>query len=174
MRDRIQPESIDLIYLDPPFNSNATYGLLFKDATGEAVQAQAEAFRDSWEWGDAAAESYDDVMRASGDIALALKGLKAWIGQNAMMAYLAMMAARLLEMRDALKQTGSLYLHCDPTASHYLKLLLDAVFGHECFRNEVIWKRTGSHNSAKRYGPVHDVIFYYTKSDSATWNSLRV
>jgi site-specific DNA-methyltransferase (adenine-specific) len=113
-------------------------------------------------------------MRASGDVALALKGLKAWIGQNAMMAYLAMMAARLLELRDVLKSTGSLYLHCDATASHYLKIILDAVFGHESFRNEIIWKRTGSHNSAKRFGPVHDVLLYYVKSDQATWNPLRL
>lgn len=131
LRDRIAPESVDLVYLDPPFNSNATYSLLFKEPTGEAAKAQAEAFRDTWEWSEAAAESYDDVMRASGDIALALKGMKSYIGQNAVMAYLAMMAARLLELRDVLKDTGSLYLHCDPTASHYLKILLDAIFGHE-------------------------------------------
>lgn len=173
LRDRIAPESVDLVYLDPPFNSNATYSLLFKEPTGEAAKAQAEAFRDTWEWSEAAAESYDDVMRASGDIALALKGMKSYIGQNAVMAYLAMMAARLLELRDVLKDTGSLYLHCDPTASHYLKILLDAIFGHENFRNEIVWKRTGSHNSAKRFGPVHDVIFYYTKSAAAIWNTLR-
>ncbi len=95
----------------------------------------------------------------SGDIALALKGMKSYIGQNAMMAYLAMMAARLLELHDVLKDSGLLYLHCDPTASHYLKILLDAIFGHENFRNEIVWK-TGSHNSAKGFGPVHDVIFY--------------
>jgi len=173
LRDRIAPESVDLVYLDPPFNSNATYSLLFKEPTGEAAKAQAEAFRDTWEWSEAAAESYEDVMRASGDVALALKGMKAWIGQNAMMAYLAMMSARLLELRDVLKDTGSLYLHCDPTAAHYLKVLLDAIFGHENFRNEIIWKRTGSHNSARRFGPVHDVIFYYTKSGDATWNTIR-
>jgi len=170
LRDHINPESIDLVYLDPPFNSNATYGLLFKEPSGVAAQAQAEAFRDTWEWGDAAAESYEDVMRASGDVALALKGLKAWVGENAMMAYLAMMAARMLELRDALKPTGSLYLHCDPKASHYLKMILDAIFGHENFRNEVIWKRTYAHGGANRWGDVHDSILFYTKSENFTWN----
>jgi adenine specific DNA methylase Mod len=170
LRERIRPETVDLVYLDPPFNSNANYNVLFREDSGAAAEAQAEAFRDTWEWGENAASAYADVLRASGDVALALKGLKAWIGQNAMMAYLAMMAARLLELRDVLKPTGSLYLHCDPKASHYLKILLDAVFGHENFRNEVIWKRTGSHNSARRYGPVHDVILFYSRSDRPVWN----
>ncbi|AWM23461.1 DNA methyltransferase [Sinorhizobium fredii] len=170
LRERIHPESVDLIYLDPPFNSNASYNVLFREDDGALPEAQAEAFRDTWHWGEHAAAAYDDVMRSSGDVALALKGMKAWIGQNAMMAYLAMMAARLLELRDVLKPTGSLYLHCDPKASHYLKILLDAVFGHENFRNEVIWKRTGSHNSARRYGPVHDVLLFYGKSEQAIWN----
>lgn len=170
LRERIHPESVDLIYLDPPFNSNANYNVLFREDSGAPPEAQAEAFRDTWEWGDQAAEAYEDVMRASGDVALALKGLKAWIGQNAMMAYLAMMAARLLELRDVLKPTGSLYLHCDPKASHYLKTLLDAVFGHENFLNEVVWKRASAHNRAKRWGPVHDSILFYSKSSNYTWN----
>ena len=170
LRDYIRPESVDLIYLDPPFNSNASYGLLFKDAAGEAIQAQAEAFRDTWAWGEAAAESYDDVLKAGGDVALALRGIKSWIGQNNMMAYLAMMAARIIEMRDVLKSTGSIYLHCDPKASHYLKMIMDAVFGHESFQNEIVWKRSSSHNRAKRWGPVHDNILFYTKSSRFTWN----
>jgi adenine specific DNA methylase Mod len=169
LRDRINPESVDLVYLDPPFNSNATYGLLFKEPTGVAAQAQAEAFRDTWEWGDSAAQSYDDVLRFGGDVGLALKGIKAWLGQNAMMAYLAMMSARLIELRDVLKPEGSLYLHCDPKASHYLKVILDAIFGHENFRNEVIWKRTFAHGGSNRWGDVHDSILFYSKSDKFTW-----
>lgn len=168
LRERIHPETADLIYLDPPFNSNATYNVLFREGK-IAGDAQAEAFRDTWEWGEPAAAAYDDVLRAGGDIALAIKGLRSWIGQNAMMAYLSMMAARMLEFRDVLKPTGSLYLHCDPKASHYLKTLLDAVFGHENFRNEVIWKRTYAHGGAKRWGDVHDSILFYTKSDEYTW-----
>ncbi|NUJ78785.1 restriction endonuclease [Methylocystis sp. FS] len=169
LRERVQPESIDLVYLDPPFNSNASYNVLFKEGGTIPSEAQAEAFRDTWEWGESAASAYEDVMRSSGDVALALKGLKAWIGQNAMMAYIVMMAARILELRDVLKPTGSMYLHCDPKASHYLKLILDAAFGHENFRSEIIWKRTHSHGSAKRYGPLHDVILFYSKSDNFTW-----
>lgn len=174
LRDRIQPESVDLVYLDPPFNSNASYNVLFKETSGDASEAQAEAFRDTWEWGDSAAQAYEDVMRASGDVALALRGLKSWIGQNAMMAYLAMMAARILEMRDVLKPTGSLYLHCDPKASHYLKSILDAAFGPESFRSEIIWKRTHSHGSAKRYGPLHDVILFYSKTDEYIWTNPKI
>ncbi|MGN6771583.1 MAG: DNA methyltransferase [Rhizobiaceae bacterium] len=170
LRERIQPQSVDLVYLDPPFNSNATYNVLFGEDAVTPAEAQAEAFRDTWVWGEHAAAAYDDVMRASGDVALALRGIKAWIGQNAMMAYLAMMAARLLELRDVLKPTGSLYLHCDPKASHYLKTLLDAVFGHENFQNEIIWKRTSAHSGAKRYGPIHDVILFYSMGPKFTWN----
>lgn len=107
------------------------------------------------------------------DVAEVVRALRSVLGENDMMAYLAMMAVRLLELRRVLKPTGSLYLHCDPTASHYLKIVLDQVFGHENFKNEIIWKRTGSHNSARRFGPVHDVIFYYTVSDESTWIQQR-
>ncbi len=173
LRERIQPESVDLIYLDPPFNSNASYNVLFKEPTGAGAEAQAEAFRDTWEWGDSAASAYEDVMRSSGDVALALKGLKTWIGQNAMMAYVAMMAARILELRDVLKPTGSLYLHCDPKASHYLKIILDAVFGHENFRNEITWKRRVGMSSAvhtsNKFGVITDSILYYAKSETAAF-----
>lgn len=171
LRERVSPESVDLIYLDPPFNSNATYNVLFSERSGAASEAQAEAFRDTWEWGEAAASAYEDVMRASGDIGLVLKGLKPWIGQNAMMAYIAMMAARIIEMRDVLKQTGSVYLHCDPKASHYLKIILDAIFGHENFRNEITWKRrvgmSSAVHSSNRFGVVTDSILYYAKTEHA-------
>lgn len=172
LRDHVKDESVDLVYLDPPFNSNATYNLLFEDAKGEAAGAQVEAFRDTWEWGPNAEESYEDVMRASGDLAIVMKGIRAWLGQNAMMAYLAMMASRLLELRRVLSPTGSLYLHCDPKASHYLKIILDAIFGHECYRNEIIWKRTSGHSDARRYGAVHDSIFFFTRGRDSTWNQV--
>jgi adenine specific DNA methylase Mod len=175
LRERITPESVDLVYLDPPFNSNANYNVLFNESTGTAANAQAEAFRDTWEWGEGAASAYEDVMRSSGDVALALRGFKSWMGQNAMMAYLAMMSARLLELRDAMKQTGSLYLHCDPNASHYLKIILDALFGPAGFRTEISWRRQSAHNDAKQgrkqYGNVRDTILFYTKGDRWKWNT---
>lgn len=169
LRSQVKDESVDLVYLDPPFNSEANYNVLFRESSGDAAQAQAEAFRDTWEWGTTAAEAYDDVIKAGGDLAIVVRGLRSWLGQNAMMAYLAMMAVRFLELHRALKPTGSLYLHCDPKASHYLKVILDAVFGHESFRNEVIWKRTYAHGGANRWGDVHDSILFYSKTDSFVW-----
>ena len=141
---------------------------------GEGAEAQVEAFRDTWKWEESAANAYEDVMRSNGDAAIVLKGFKAWLGQKNLMAYLAMMAARLLELRHVLKPSGSLYIHCDPTASHYLKILLDAIFGHERFQNEIIWKRTSGHSDARRYGSVHDSILFCTASADAanTWNQV--
>lgn len=173
LRDHVQDESVDLVYLDPPFNSNANYNVLFEEQINNGGGAQVEAFRDTWEWGSSAAEAYDDVMRSAGDVALVMKGLRAWLGQSAMMAYLAMMSARLLHLHRVLKQDGSIYLHCDPKASHYLKLVMDSIFDPGNFRSEIIWRRTGSHNKATRWAPIHDVILFYTKSDGYTWNSPR-
>lgn len=172
LREHIKDESVDLIYLDPPFNSNATYNVLFREKGGIPSEAQAEAFRDTWGWGPAAAIAYDEVLRGGGQTAALVASLRAWLGDTAMMAYLAMMTARLIELRRVLKQTGSIYLHCDPTASHYLKLIMDAIFTHQFYRNEVIWKRTGSHGGSKRWGPVHDTILFYTASDEYTWNRV--
>jgi site-specific DNA-methyltransferase (adenine-specific) len=165
--------SVDLIYLDPTFNSNATYNILFAEKSGEKSAAQITAFEDTWQWGKEAAAAYDDVVRGDRPrLAELLRSLRAFLGQNDMMAYLSMMAARLTELHRVLKPTGSLYLHCDPTASHYIKLLLDAIFSPKNFRNEIIWKRTSAHSSAKRLGPIHDTIFYYTKTESFLWNPL--
>ena len=127
-------ECVDLIYLDPPFNSNASYSILFKTPQGQGADAQIEAFDDTWKWGPAASSALMDITQ-SGNHALhtLMQAMKTAIGENAMMAYLAMMAVRLVELHRVLKSTGSLYLHCDPTASHYLKLVLDAVFGPENF-----------------------------------------
>jgi site-specific DNA-methyltransferase (adenine-specific) len=171
LRESIASESVDLVYLDPPFNSQATYNLLFRSPSGDGSQAQIEAFEDTWHWSQEAEVAFDGVMR-SGNTGAAdlLRAVRSFLGENDMMAYLTMMAVRLLELHRTLKKTGSLYLHCDPTASHYLKLVLDAVFGPANFRNEVIWKRYGAHNDSKTYGRVHDVILFYTRSNVCTFH----
>ena len=174
MRQYIDDQSVDLIYLDPPFNSNATYNVLFREANGTASQAQITAFEDTWHWDLKAEATYQDAV-SSGPKKLAdlLQALRQFLGQNDMMAYLTMMAPRLVEMHRVLKPTGSIYLHCDPTASHYIKLLMDSVFDVRRFRNEIIWRRTSSHSDAKRFPRVTDTILYYTRSDDYTWNSQR-
>jgi site-specific DNA-methyltransferase (adenine-specific) len=170
LRERVKDESVDLIYLDPPFNSDANYNVLFKQG-GHASQAQAEAFRDTWDWGDGAESAYDDVIRANGDVALVLSGFRRWLGENAMMAYLAMMTARLIELRRVLKPTGQIYLHCDPTASHYLKIILDAAFDPASYRNEIIWKRSNpkSHGSVN-FPACTDTILRYSKGSKVTFH----
>jgi adenine specific DNA methylase Mod len=166
LREHVKDESVDLIYLDPPFNSDANYNVLFRSPTGQESDAQVEAFRDSWEWADAARDAYADVIEANGDVALVVSSLKKWLGENAMMAYIVMMAARLIELRRVLKPNGSLYLHCDPTASHYLKLVLDAVFGHEKARSEIIWKRTNARGTKGNWPRLHDTILMYGSEDA--------
>ena len=164
---------MDLVYLDPPFNSKRDYNLLFKSPEGTESNAQITAFEDSWHWGQQAVHEFQEVVQGSNThVAELLVALKGFLGTNDMMAYLTMMANRLLELQRVLKPTGSLYLHCDPTASHYLKLVLDGVFGVENFLNEIIWKRTSAHSSAKRYGPSHDVILFYGRSEKALWNPI--
>lgn len=174
LRDHIATGSVDLVYLDPPFNSNANYNILFRSPAGAGADAQIEAFEDTWHWNDAAEDAFDQVARSGADRAFELlRAMRGFLGENDMMAYLAMMAIRLVELHRVLKPTGSLYLHCDPTASHYLKLLLDGVFGLDKYRNEIIWRRTTSHNSARRYGKIADTILFYTKSDDYVWNDVR-
>lgn len=178
LRDHIADESVDLVYLDPPFNSNATYNVLFRSPkTGEQSQAQIEAFEDSWHWNETAELAFDQVIKSgNSEAAEMLRAMRSFLGTNDMMAYLAMMAVRLLELHRVLKPTGSLYLHCDPTASHYLKILLDAVFGPQRFRNEIVWKRSSSHADTKqgmrRGGRIHDIILFYTKTDEYVWNPI--
>ena len=173
LRDSIADESVDLIYLDPPFNSNASYNVLFKGPQGNDSTAQIEAFDDTWHWNDSAEEAFGEVVRSpNAAAATMLRAMRSFLGDNDMMAYLAMMAVRLLELHRVLKPTGSLYLHCDPTASHYLKILLDAVFGARVFRNEIVWKRTTAHSDTKgRFSHESDVILFYTKEDQAIWNT---
>ncbi len=166
--ESVASESVDLVYLDPPFNSNASYNVLFRSPAGAGSQAQIEAFEDTWHWAQEAEGAFDRVMRSgSTDAADMLRAMRSFLGENDMMAYLAMMAARLIELRRVLKPTGSIYLHCDPTAHHYLKLLLDSIFGKENFRSEIIWRRSGAHNSGTtQYGPVHDCILFYSANVS--------
>ena len=166
LRREIPDESVDLIYLDPPFNSNANYGILFREPDGRASNAQIEVFDDTWHWNDSAEDAFDQVRRSGNLRAFdLLNAMRGFLGENDMMAYLAMMAVRLLELHRVLKPTGSLYLHCDPTASHYLKLLLDAVFGPGHFRNEIIWHYRRWTGHARRFQQLHDTIFFYTRSD---------
>ncbi|WP_018242520.1 DNA methyltransferase [Rhizobium leguminosarum] len=164
LRESIVSESVDLIYLDPPFNSDASYNVLFKAPSGEQSAAQIEAFDDSWHWTDAAELAFDEVMTGPhSDAAVMLRAMRSALGENDMMAYLAMMAVRLIELHRVLKPTGSLYLHCDPTASHYLKILLDAIFGALSYRSEIVWKRTNARGTPSNWPHVHDVIFHYSE-----------
>ena len=175
LRQHIADESVDLIYLDPPFNSNATYNVLFRERSGEESAAQITAFDDTWRWNIESELAYQDVItRQAGKIGDLLAALRSFLGQNDMMAYLTMMAQRMVELHRALKPTGSIYLHCDPTASHYLKLLMDAVFGVENFQSEITWQRTSSHNDSKRFGQVKDTILFYSKSNNRKWNRVYV
>ncbi|HEY8767485.1 MAG TPA: DNA methyltransferase [Dehalococcoidia bacterium] len=174
LRSHFPDECVDLIYLDPPFNSSRSYNVLFKEAAMASSPAQIEAFEDTWHWGDSAQHAFEQVaLHGSDDTARLLKALVDALGHNDVTAYLSMMAVRLIELRRVLKPTGSIYLHCDPSASHYLKVVLDSIFGPANFRNEIVWKRTTAHSSAKRYAPIHDVLFYYGKSDQVTWNGPR-
>lgn len=174
LREHIKDESVDLVYLDPPFNSNANYNVLFKAPDGQQSQAQIEAFEDTWHWNPAAAWAYEEVLSSgSTDVAGLLVAMRSFLGDNDMMAYLAMMAVRLIELHRVLKKNGSLYLHCDPTASHYLKILLDAVFGKENYQNEITWKRTSTHSDSKTWSRTSDIILFYTCGDKFTWNTPR-
>lgn len=171
LREHIPDQSVDLIYLDPPFNSKRDYNVLFKTPKGHTSDAQITAFEDSWHWGEQAEREYRELLaHPNTNVAEMVRALRSFLGENDMMAYLVMMANRLLELHRVLKETGSLYLHCDPTASHYLKIVLDAVFGKEFFNSEIVWKRTGAHNDSKTLGNSHDVIFLYTKSNKFNWN----
>jgi len=174
LREHIATDSVDLIYLDPPFNSKRDYSVLFKTPKGHESDAQITAFEDSWHWGEQAEREFNELLHCNNtDVAEMMLALRKFLKENDMMAYLTMMANRLLELHRVLKPTGSLYLHCDPNASHYLKILLDAVFGQKGYRNEIVWQRTNAHNAAKQYGRINDTIFFYTKSEEYTWNDSR-
>ena len=174
LRRHIKDESVDLEYLDPPFNSKATYNVLFGEQNGSRAAAQIKAFDDTWTWDRSAAQAYQQVVEAGGKVSQAMQAFRAFLGDNDMLAYLAMMAPRLVELRRVLKPTGSIYLHCDPTASHYLKMLLDAVFSPENSRNEIIWKRMtpSGFKGKSSIGQSHDVILCYSKSGSFLYNPI--
>lgn len=168
LRNHIDGEIIDLIYLDPPFNSQANYNVLFKSPKGEKSQAQITAFEDTWSWNLESERAIQELKQIRGDLAELLDLLVRTLGKNSLSAYLAMMAIRLVELHRVLKPTGSLYLHCDPTASHYLKMILDIIFEAKNFRNEIIWKRQSAHSDAKyKFPDIADIILFYVKSKQA-------
>jgi site-specific DNA-methyltransferase (adenine-specific) len=180
LRRKCADETVDLCYIDPPFNSKRNYNQIYNNV-GREDRAQAQAFIDTWVWDDRAIYGYGEILdnaqgRFRAQLVELIKGLHAVLGEGSLLAYLVSIALRITEIHRVLKRTGSFYLHCDPTASHYLKLILDAVFVTQGgdYRNEIIWKRTHSHGGAKRYGPIHDVILFYTKSDTYTWEPQHV
>jgi DNA modification methylase len=175
LRRYVPAESVDLIYLDPPFNSRQDYNVLFAEKDGSQSSSQFHAFEDTWEWNKEAARSYEQTVEEGGRVADALRSFRTFLNGSDMLAYLAMMAPRLVELRRVLKETGSIYLHCDPTASHYLKILMDGVFGPQFFRNEISWRRSSAHSDVKqgmkRCGRVRDVLLFYGKGQINVWNS---
>jgi site-specific DNA-methyltransferase (adenine-specific) len=174
LREHIKDESVDLIYLDPPFNSRQDYNVLFAERDGTRSASQIMAFEDTWEWNMDAERAYEEIVERGGRVSDAMRAFKTFLGTSDMMAYLAMMAPRLIELHRVLKVTGSIYLHCDPTASHYLKILMDGVFGTSNFRNEVVWKRTSARSDSHHWNHIHDSLLFYTKSDEYIWNTQYV
>ncbi|MCI0342889.1 MAG: restriction endonuclease [Planctomycetales bacterium] len=172
----MKDETVDLVYLDPPFNSNQDYNVLFAEQPGKRSAAQIRAFEDTWTWDVGAEAAYVEVVEGGGKVADALRAFRTFLGESDMMAYLAMMAPRLVELRHVLKPTGSIYLHCDPTASHYLKMLLDGIFDPRRFRSEIVWKRSSAHSDTKQgrrqHGRIHDILFFYTRGDSWGWTPV--
>src|SRR5450759_3597876 len=164
MRRHIADETIDLVYLDPPFNSSANYNVLFAEKDGSKAISQIQAFTDTWTWNQEGESVFSELVTMGGRVADCLQAFRAFLGECDMLAYLVMMAPRLVELRRVMKPTASIYLHCDPTASHYLKLLMDAVFRPENFVNEILWRRYGAHNDvgqgSKHYGRIHDTLLF--------------
>ena len=166
LRNYIEDESVDLVYLDPPFKSNQDYNVLFRENEGTRAATETKAFSDTWEWNAASAASFQETVDRGGDVALVLQALKSALGANEMLAYLSMMAPRLVELHRVLKPAGSIYLHCDPTASHYLKLLMDAVFRPQNFLNEIIWHYRKWPSGKYKFQRNHDVLLFYAKSST--------
>lgn len=170
MQRHVTDASVDLVYLDPPFQSGKNYNILFEERNGAQSKAQVKAFDDTWQWDSKSREAYEQVVERGGKVSDAMRAFHTILGASDMMAYLAMMAPRLMELKRVLKDTGSIYLHCDTTAGHYLKLLMDSIFEPINFRNQIIWKRTSAHSDSQRYGTNIDLILFYTKSQNFTWN----
>jgi len=173
LRRRVPDGSVDLVYLDPPFNSGTDYAVPSPERDGGEPEGQTFAFGDTWRWGEESEKALGEVSERHESLGELLGLIARSLGKGGLSAYLVMMAVRLIELHRVLKPTGSLYLHCDPTASHYLKAILDQIFGPKNFRSEIVWKRTSAHSSARRWGPVHDVILFYTKGEAYTWNALH-
>jgi len=178
LKNEIADETVDLIYLDPPFQSGRNYNIIFRPEKDgiKGATSQIETFEDTWQWSQKAQDEYEDLIMGKltrlhppQKLIDLMKAMRSYLEECPLMAYLCMMAPRLLEMKRVLKPTGSIYLHCDPTASHYLKLLMDAVFGPRNYRNEITWKRTTAHNDPRRYGANTDIILFYSKSDNYKW-----
>ena len=183
LRTHIADESVDLVYLDPPFNSGRDYNAVFEDggdADGKKTSAQVKAFTDTWKWDDVANAAYNEIVQdTSGEprrikLAETMKAFRVVLGTGSTLAYLSMMAPRLVELRRVLKPTGSLYLHCDPVASHYLKMLLDGIFGRENYRNEIVWCYSTSGRGKREFSWKHDTILFYSKSKDYYWNESGV
>ncbi len=187
LRNKVASASVDLCYIDPPFNSKRNYFQIYNNQGGED-RAQAQAFVDTWEWGDEAVDGLTyilDIERLHGgnsgvrwteQTVELIRGLEKVLGRGSLLAYLVHMTLRIVEIHRVLRPTGSFYLHCDPTASHYLKLVLDAVFCGQGgdYLNEITWRRTSSSNNPRRWGPVHDVILFYSKGPSFLWNAIKM
>ncbi len=164
LRRYIEDETIDLIYLDPPFKSEQDYNVLFAEQNGSRAAARIKAFEDTWQWDQAAAKAYQEIVETGPQrVSQVMQGFRTFLGESDMMAYLAMMAPRLVELKRVLKPTGSIYLHCDPTASHYLKLLMDAVFGPKNFQNEIVWCYKTGGATKRRFARKHDTLLFYGK-----------
>ena len=172
---RFPDDCIDLIATDPPFNSKRNYFVPYRDQHGQEPDTLIRAFTDTWTWGESAEDAYQHLLvEEGGQIGNTIQGLRQFLNETPMMAYLVMMAVRIVEMHRILKPTGSLYLHCDPSASHYLKIILDAIFGASHFRNEIVWQRTSAHNDGNRFGRVHDIILFYSKNPQPLWNPVYI
>jgi site-specific DNA-methyltransferase (adenine-specific) len=170
----IDSDCVDLVYLDPPFNSSRDYNLLFSEQDGTRATAQVQAFKDTWDWDESAVRVYRKLVESGGKLSEAMQAFRLVVGESDMLAYLTMMAPRIVQLHRVLKPTGSIYLHCDPVASHYLKILLDAIFKPENFRNEVIWRYRRWPTTARQFQKMHDVLLFYSKGPSPerTFNVL--
>ncbi|OIP89720.1 MAG: site-specific DNA-methyltransferase [Syntrophobacterales bacterium CG_4_8_14_3_um_filter_58_8] len=170
LRRYVKDETVDLVYLDPPFNSNTNYNVLFAEKDGSKAASQIQAFSDTWTWTQESESVFAEIVTAGGRVADCLQAFRTFLGECDMLAYLVMMVPRLMELRRVMKPTGSIYLHCDPAAGHYLKMLLDATFGPENFSSEIVWKRAGAHNMSRRWDAIHDLLLMYTKGSDHKWN----
>jgi len=167
LKKHIADNSIDLIYLDPPFNSKANYNILYKEPSGNFSDAQITAFEDTWHWAEKAETTFKEIIdTAPANVVDMTRAFRLFIGNNDMMAYLTMMCVRLIELKRVLKDTGSIYLHCDPTASHYLKIMMDTIFDKKNFRNEIVWHYRTGNVSKNQFQRKHDIILFYSKSSN--------